>query len=446
MKKKILIVFLTILSTFTLNAKSGDVIEFEEKNFTGKVIVDGLESPWALTYGPDNRLWLTERSGKHVSVVNPTTGEYKVLYTFDNAFVDTGHEGVLGLSLSPNFLTGKGKDEVFVSYTYKDGENEYARIVKLTYDKRKDVLKNEKVILDKLPANNDHNAGRLIFGPDGKIYYSIGDLGHNFGSNIDKKNEAQRTPKLEEIMKNDYSSYAGSVLRINVDGSIPSDNPMIDGVISHVFTYGHRNPQGLTFINDRLFSSEHGPSSDDEINLLEAGKNYGWPYVSGYKDNQGYQFVDNSDNKKVYNELDFNAPNYKEPLKTFYTVSSDYDFSDNSYGIPYLSNPTIAPSNLVYYPSDGEIVEFRNALLVTALKNGAVYVLPMDGEQKQVQGDVIKVFKTNNRYRNIVVSPDTGKLYVITDSTGNAVGVNRNLVNSSNLQNKGAIIEIEYVK
>src|SRR5690606_27127609 len=110
-----------------------------------------------------------------------------------------------------------------------------------------------------------------------KLYYTVGELGHNQFGNYQLPIEAQRLPTAEEVAAQDWSAYVGKVLRLDLDGGIPDDNPEIGGVRSHVFTYGHRNPQGLAFGPDgTLYSAEQGPKTDDEINILEAGKNYGW--------------------------------------------------------------------------------------------------------------------------------------------------------------------------
>ncbi len=438
---------LGVMASLMVSAKTDDKIQTTEQFFEGRIVTDGLEAPWAMSYGTDGMLWITERQGKHIAKVNPKTGEYKRLYTVENAFVGPQHEGVLGLAFGPDFLTGKGKDEVYTAYTYKDKDGtEYARIVKLSYNKKRDILENEKIIMDKLPASNDHNSGRLVLGPDKKLYYTIGDQGGNQGQNKDKPILAQRIPTKEEVTKKDYRSYPGSTLRINLDGSVPKDNPVINGVVSHVFTYGHRNPQGLVFVENKLFSNEHGPSSDDEINLLVPGGNYGWPNVAGYQDDQGYEYVNNSEGGKIYKESEFKAENLQDPIKTFYTVGKNYEFNDSSCGMAYLCWPTIAPSSLAYYPADGKIEGWRNSLIVSALKNGALYIVPLNDRKTQAQGDVTKVFKTNNRYRMVVISPDTSKIYVMTDSSGNAVGTDGKTVKSENLANKGAIIEFEYKK
>ena len=110
----------------------------------------------------------------------------------------------------------------------------------------------------------------------------------------------------------------------------------------------------------------------------------------------------------------------------------------------YLCWPTIAPSSVAYYPKDGKIEGWRNSLLITSLKNGALYGVPLNADGKNIQGDAIKYFKTNNRYRVVLVSPDTGKIYIATDTTGNAMGTDGKP--TKEMENKGAILIFEYKK
>lgn len=425
--------------------------------FKATVLVDGLGSPWEVLWGPDNSLWVTERQAKSISKVDPKKGKHKVLYTFNNAVAAPPHQGVLGLALDPQFL--KGNNYVYTAYTYEVNGEKHARIVRMTYDPKTETLRDETAILDNLPASVDHNSGRLRFGPDGKLYYTIGDQGNNQGTRVAKEIQAQMLPTAEQVAANDYSLYPGKILRLNADGSIPSDNPVLNGVQSHVYAYGFRNTQGLAFVGDKLFATEHGPSTDDELNLIEKGGNYGWPYVAGYRDNESYVYANYSQASKELQakfdsnnipagvptqlETDFNAPNLKDPLKSFNVVRNGYDFADETYApLYYVGWPTIAPSSVAYYPADGKITEWQNSLLITTLKNGAIYRVKLDGKSEQVQGDVEKLFKTNNRYRNVLVSPDTTKIYVATDNGGNALGKDGKPI--TEMENKGAIIVIEY--
>ncbi len=162
----------------------------------------------------------------------------------------------------------------------------------------------------------------------------------------------------------------GKVLRLNLDGSIPKDNPSFNGVVSHIYTLGHRNPQGLAFApNGKLLQSEQGPNSDDEINLVLKGGNYGWPNVAGYKDDSGYAYANYSaaTNKSqikdlaqngikvatgvpVTKESEWTGKNFVPPLKTLYTVQDTYNYNDPTCGeMAYICWPTVAPSSAYVY-------------------------------------------------------------------------------------------------
>lgn len=427
-----------------------------QQPFTAYVLAEGLDSPWDIEYGPDNLLWLTERLGKKILTIDPATGKRTELLTIDEAFAGGGHQGVLGLALEPGFLQTGSQNYLYVLYTYQQDGADFKKVVRYQYDVHAKKLINPTAILTKIPAGTDHNGGRMVFGPDGMLYISTGELGHNqFGSFL-LPIEAQRLPTAEELAAGDYSAYVGKTLRITPDGSIPEDNPVLDGIQSHIFTLGHRNPQGLAFVGDRLFSVEHGPSSDDELNLLEAGGNYGWPHVAGFRDNAGYRYINWSEAKDksnltfdanvpepgvpVYNETDWPQPaNYKDPLKTFFTVRSDYDFHDSD-----LSQwPTIAPSSVAYYPENGGIPGWDNSLLITTLKNGAIYKVKLNNAKNNVQGDVEKLFKTQNRYRDLVISPDHKTIYVITDGQ-NTAATDYNLQPTAEVENPGSVLVFKY--
>ena len=270
------------------------------KQFRQSEVVTGLAGPFEVTWGPDNMLWVTERTGKRITRVNPATGEKKVAVTIDEVSAPGGQDGLMGLALDLD------NNFVYTGYTYVDtslpphetrGPKSpyrflYTKIVRLTYDRAKETLSNPVTLVAALPAGNDHQAGRMKIGPDRKLYYTIGDQGNDQLGNYCVPIESQRLPTQAEIQAKNYVSYVGKALRLNLDGSIPNDNPQIEGVRSHVFTYGHRNPQGIDFGPDgTLYESEHGPKTDDEINILRAGANYGWPHVAGMKDDKAYQYA-----------------------------------------------------------------------------------------------------------------------------------------------------------
>jgi len=152
-KTAILALFGLITMSTSLNAAHGDKVPTSEP-FEGKVLTDGLNFPWEMVWEPDKQIWVTERAEKNIRTVNPETGESKILYTFSNAFVGPQHEGVLGLALSPKFLSGKGKNYVYTAYTYKnEKDEEFARIVRLTYDKKAGKL-TKKLILTQITLRN----------------------------------------------------------------------------------------------------------------------------------------------------------------------------------------------------------------------------------------------------------------------------------------------------
>ena len=246
---------------------------------------------------------------------------------------------------------------------------------------------------------------------------------------------AQVLPTADEVTAKDWSSYTGKILRLNPDGGIPPDNPAIEGVRSHVFSYGHRNPQGLVFgPGGALYSSEHGEKTDDEINLIEAGMNYGWPHVLGFQDNQAYVYGNWSaaencsaltfdpfsfpDAVKQHRESDWSAPNFREPLTTLYTVQNGYDFAGPTCGeMAFICYPSVGPSSIDFYPEDGGIPGWGNSLLVTTLKNGALYRFKLSGGAPGIR-DADQVFNTVNRYRDLALSPDGTSIYIATDSGG----------------------------
>ena len=275
--------------------------------FTESVLISDLEGPWELTWGPDDRLWVTERTAGRITRVNPKDGSKQTAIEIADVVSIGGQDGLLGLALHPELLKGSGNDFVYTAYTYNDSVRPavrtvadpnspylhvYTRIIRLTFDPASGTLSDPVIVVDGLPAGSDHNSGRMQIGPDGKIYYTIGDQGNDQLSNFCIPIQAQRVPTAEEITAKDYFSYQGKSLRLNLDGSIPDDNPVLDGVRSHIFTYGHRNMQGLSFGPDgTLYASEQGPKTDDEVNILRAGGNYGWPHVAGFRDDMAYQYA-----------------------------------------------------------------------------------------------------------------------------------------------------------
>lgn len=390
-----------------------------------------LTSPWDLNYGPDNYLWVTEKVTGKVVRVNPANGVRDDLIQIPGAYSSGKQDGLLGLAFDDGFLTGS--PYVYLSYTVGTSIfNEKQRLVRYTYSVNGNdgSLSSPLILIDNLPAYDDHNSGRLIFGPDKKLYYTIGDQANkNCNTNL-----AQFLPTQQEIDAKNWTNYPGKMLRLNTDGSIPSDNPIINGVRSHIYTYGHRNPQGLVFgTNGILYSDEQGPSSDDEVNIMNAGKNYGWPFVAGFKDNLQYD----DDGCLAGNETSFKAPNYQDPIMSMF-VSSTY--KDPACTDTWMCRPNIAPSSIAIYENDA-IPSWKNSLLITSLKKGRVYRLKLSADGTTVdQNDVTQYFYTQNRYRDIVASPDGKSFYIITDSSGKTSDVS-GMTTVSTMANPGAILK-----
>ena len=217
-----------------------------------ETIASGLEVPWALAFAPDGRLFVTERVGR-VRVVRDGRLDPEPVATLSVAA--QGEAGLMGLALDPRFAdTG----HLYVCYTSQGPGGLVNRIARLTL--RGARAGDERVLLDGMRGAAIHDGCRLKFGPDGKLYASMGDAAE---------------PRLAQARE----SLNGKILRLEPDGSVPGDNPFPG---SPVWSLGHRNPQGLAWDDKgRMLAAEHGPTAHDEVNGVVAGKNYGWPEVAG---------------------------------------------------------------------------------------------------------------------------------------------------------------------
>ena len=445
--------------------------------FEMKVIASGLGHPHNMVLGPDGQLWLTELSALRIVRVDPATGKLGVLANVTEAVHskdetgDDKQDGLLGIALHPDLLKGKGRDYVYVSLAYTSGQGgefpNRTAIRRYTYDAKSGKLVAPLDILKGLPSAHDHQSARLLFGPDGKLYYSIGDQGANQIEYLCRANEAQVLPTADEVKAGDWQHYKGKVLRLNVDGSIPADNPLIHGVRSHIYAWGIRNTQGMVFSPaGKLFATDQGPNADDELNLLLPGRNYGWPNVAGRKDDAGYAYANFSAAQggcaglkdpgrnglqvppgvPVAKESSWSDPDFVEPLKTFFTVGNDYDYTnpvckDND--LYFICWPTVAPSSVTYYKGGrAGVPGWAHSLLITSLKRGLVFRVQLDPTDSVPVGDAQPMLRTQNRYREIVVSADGSTLYVATDpghlgttNAGNA---------AFKLENPGSILAFKY--
>ncbi len=227
----------------------------QNKGIETKVVASNLDVPWEIAWGPDNRIWITEQKGV-VSRIDPQTGSKSVLLKLNDVwFLRTA--GLLGMALHPDM---KNNPYVFLNYTFLKDEKPFSRLIRYTW--RKDTLVSPKILME-IPANNGHSGSRLLMS-GGKLFWATGDA-------------------ASTTYAQDFNSPNGKILRLNIDGSIPSDNP-IKG--SPVWAMGFRNIQGMVFSKSgKLYTSEHGDATEDEVNLIEKTRNYGWPTVQGFADN-----------------------------------------------------------------------------------------------------------------------------------------------------------------
>ncbi|WP_458747337.1 glucose/sorbosone family PQQ-dependent dehydrogenase [Candidatus Nitrosocosmicus sp. T] len=438
-----------------------------QEGFEVRLLASNFSEPHNIIYGPDNILWITERAAKSITLVDPLNGTILNNITVPGVHQSQGQDGLMGMVLDPNFSS---TGHLYVAYTYDannstgDELERLTKITRFTYDNTTGTISESVDIISGLVGSVDHNSGRLAFGPDGKLYYTIGDQGKNQLSLYCLDIEAQTLPTAAEVNNQNWTAYQGKVLRMNTDGSIPEDNPVIDGIQSHIFTYGHRNHQGLTVGPDGyLYASEHGPNSDDEVNRLQAGGNYGWPYIAGYKDDQAYRFVNWSSTGdqcqqlnprnvtagieagvSATNESESDLQNFVPPVATFFTVASDYNFTDHNCGqLAYICNPTIAPSSLRLYASD-TIPGWNGTLLMPTLKGGKIYQLILGDNRTSLAQEAVEMFQSENRYRDLAISPDGSTLYVITDSTGPVQAIGGGA--TTELWNPGSLLEFKYVE
>ncbi|MFZ4058346.1 MAG: PQQ-dependent sugar dehydrogenase, partial [Ferruginibacter sp.] len=309
--------------------------------------------------------------------------------------------------------------------------------------------------------------------PDYKLMYSAGDRGANQFSNACDSLESQYIISAAELAAGNLRCYSGKILRLNVDGSIPSDNPIINGVKSHIWSYGHRNPQGLSFQKSsnnvlvpkgKLYSSEQGPATNDEINIIDSANNYGWPRVAGKKDNNWYKYYkwagsvsptcgsyssecSATQTNNGQPESGFSHSRYMNPIFDLYPGTPPLVS-----GVPntcnWLTYPTVAPSSVVYYPYTNKIPGWGNCLLITTLKTSSIFRLKLNAagtSSLSVSDSVIQYFRDNaalNRYRDIVIGNDGITLYVITDSVGGTSGPSAGT--NSGVTDRGSILEYKY--
>ncbi len=320
-----------------------------------ETVVTGLATPWDLAWGPDSQIWVTERAGR-ISRANPSTGQRTTAGQVPQVS-ESGESGLMGLAFHPDFGT---QPYVYAAHSYLQNGALRNRLVRMRWDGQS--LGAPEVLLSNIPASSIHDGSRLAVGPDKLLYMTMGDA-----SNGD--------------LAQDRASLAGKVLRLTLAGQPAPGNPFGTAI----YSFGHRNPQGLVFhpATGALYSTEHGPSDNDEVNLIVPGRNYGWPTVHGTCD-------DDIGSERAFCQ----ANNVVEPLATW--------------------TPTIAPSGADIYLRD-LIPEWKGSLLFTSLKGTALYRLTLSADGQRVIGKETLLAGQYGRLRDVLVAPD-GSVYLATSN------------------------------
>lgn len=340
------------------------------------VVARGLENPWGLAFLPDGSFLVTERPGR-IRVIRNGIIQPNPLLGIPAVFA-SGQGGLLDLILHPRFSEN---NLIYFSYAHGTERSNRTRVARARLTEK--GLESLEVIFEASPekTGGQHFGSRLAWLPDETLLISIGDGGNpplTVGGT------------LSRLLAQNKAKHLGKVIRINADGSIPKDNPFITDTSADpkVWSYGHRNIQGMVYdsVSRRVWASEHGSRGGDELNLLQAGKNYGWPVASYSREYSGNRMV---------------AP-----------VTSEPGMEDPS----LVWTPSIAPSGLAVY--HGKIFpEWNGDLLAGALAGTAIWRIKLDDQNKVIGQERLQV---NRRVRDVKVGPD-GYVYILVDESDGAL-------------------------
>jgi len=343
-------------SALLASASAQTTWNLEQTVLTEYDLVSGVNIPWELLWGPDDMLWCTTRHGD-VLHIDPVTGAYETVLTLD-IFGGSGEPGLLGMAMHPDWNTTPQVFLVYTAGTTWSNANERLSV----FDWNGSSLVNEQ-ILHTVDAGGIHNGSRLLVLPDNTLLMSTGDTGDGGTSS-----------------QNDNSDN-GKILRFNLDGTVPADNP---DPSSYVYSKGHRNSQGLcNGPNGLIYSSEHGQSNWDEFNVIEPGRNYGWPQVEGEC---------NTASEQAFCE----ANNVAEPLMTW--------------------SPCVAVNGIAYYDHPA-IPEWQGSVLMAVLgglsgQYERLSVLHMSEDGLAVESEDQHFASFNQRVRDVAINPYTGSVYL----------------------------------
>ena len=315
-------------------------------------VVGGLEVPWSIVWAPDGRMIFTERPGR-VRVFEKGALNPKPLLVVPDV-EKSGESGLMSVALHPQF---SNNHYVYLSYAYSTGDVK-VRVVR--YREAPEGLVDPKVIIEDLPAAQFHAGCRIRFGPDGKLYITTGDA---------TRRELAQKP----------DSLAGKTLRLNDDGTVPQDNPFVgqQGARPEIWSLGHRNAQGMDWQpgSNLMFQTEHGPSGfdgpggGDEVNIVEKGKNYGWPTIHHMQTREGLE----------------------SPLLEY--------------------TPACAPASGMFYRGSA-FPKFQGNFFFGCLRGESLIRVALDGRKVLGQEDMVKEY---GRIRDVAEGPD-GYLYFSTSN------------------------------
>jgi len=346
------------------DAAAQEVRAFQSSDYALKLVTvtDGLRHPWGMAFLPDGRMIVTEREGD-IRLVTPDGEKSRPLTGAPKAYVG-GQGGILDIALDPNFADNS---LVYISFSEPGPGGAGTAVLRATLDLAAQSLSGGEIIFRQEPKTGGgrHFGSRLVFAPDGTLFITVGERG-----------ERDRTQ--------DFTINRGQVIRINPDGTIPADNPFVGvaGRRPEVWSYGHRNPQGAALHpqTGRVWTVEHGARGGDEINLPEAGGNYGWPVISYGRHYSGAKIGVGTE-----------QAGYEQPL--------------------YYWDPSIAPSGMAFYTGD-VFDKWRGDLFIGSLKFGLLVRLELDGTR--VTGEERLLDGLDDRVRDVRQGPD-GLLYLLTD-------------------------------
>lgn len=338
---------------------------YKSKDYDLRVttVVDGLDFPWGLAFLPDGAMLVTERDAGSIRIVTKDGKKLKPLSGTPEAS-PVGQGGMLDVALDPDFASNN-----LIYFTYAEaGDGGYGTAAaRGVLDRDANAVRDVSVIFRQTPkaSGGQHFGSRLVFARDGTLFITVGERG--------QRDRAQ-----------DTSVNRGQVVRIEPDGGIPKDNPFVgrDDARPEIWSYGHRNPQGAALHPEtgKLWTVEHGARGGDEINIPEAGKNYGWPVIAYGVHYSGFKIGEGTHKEGM-----------EQPI--------------------YYWDPSIAPGGMTFYTGD-KFPKWRGNALVSALKFQMVARLTLDGEK--VTGEERLFEGMDKRIRTVVQGPD-GYLYLLVD-------------------------------